>query len=229
MPSVSPLRHLPCLLIIYTPLDTHRSDTITLPDRPPADNDNDLTPRPLYIKKVKKWPSIPFSKGGRGRQEGKEDDRKSNKGFLGMNFPPSPKTRSSSAGELAKDKDKAKPDGDGDFNGAQNHPGAKGGGSSPTGARMAWLQGPAERQRASVSNHGNEADPHLRESFVQMEPNNLEEHELHDSSSQTGEDAGLPRYSDDQSSGDKHRKNTVLGRVATASTIYDKSARRGLV
>jgi len=93
---------------------------------------------------------------------------------------------------------------------------------------MAWLPGPAERQRASVSNHGNEGDPYLCESSVQMEPNNSEGHELHDSSSQTGGDACLPLYSDNQSSGDKHRKNTVLGRVATTSTKYDKSSRSGL-
>jgi len=93
---------------------------------------------------------------------------------------------------------------------------------------MVWLQGPAEKQRASVSNHGDETDPHLRESPVQMEPNNLEGHELRDSSSQTGEDACLLPYSDDQSSGDNHRKNTVLGRAAATSAKYDKSARRGL-
>jgi len=129
---------------------------------------------------------------------------------------------------LGKDKDKGKPDGDGYFNGARNHRGAKGAGSSPNGVRMARLQGNAERQRASVSNHGNEANPYLGDGSVQMEPNNSEEHELCYSSSQTREDACLLPYSDDQSSEDKHEENTVLGRAKTTSTKYDKSIRRGL-
>jgi len=108
-----------------------------------------------------------------------EADKKGSKsmesmtGLLGMEFPPSPGARSSSAGVLCKDRDKGKPDGDGYCNDARNPPpGGKGAGSRPNGARMAWLQWPAAWQTASVSNHGNKADPHLRENSVPMEPNN---------------------------------------------------------
>jgi len=89
-------------------------------------------------------------------------------------------------------------------------PGGKGAGLRPNGARMAWLQRPATWQMASVSNQRNKADPHLRENSVPMEPNNSERHELHDSSSHTGEDVCLLPYSDDQSTGDKHRKSSFL-------------------
>ena len=85
MPSVSPLRHLPSLPTIYTPLDIRRSDTIT-----PTENDNDIIPRPLFIKKVKQS-LMPFRKSGRGGREGKEKDGESKRGFLGMNFSQSSK------------------------------------------------------------------------------------------------------------------------------------------
>ena len=228
MPSTSPLRHPPSLPAIYTPLDIRRSDTITPTDRRPAGNDNDITPRPLRIKKVKKSPSMPFYKRGRGGEEGKEKDRESKRGFLGMNFPPSPRARSSSAGVLGKDRDTSDLDGDGDFSDGRNPLGGKGAGSGPNGARMTWLQRPAPRRAVSVSNHGNEANPHLRKNSVPMEPNNSEGHESHNSSSHTGEDAGLLPYSDYQSTGDKHRKNTFLRRAASTSAKYDKSARRRL-
>jgi len=80
----------------------------------------------------------------------------------------------------------------------------------------------------NVSNHSNKADPHLRENSVPTELNNSAGHEWHDSSSQTGEDACLLPYSDDQSMGDKHKKNTFLRRVTSISAKYDKSARRRL-
>ena len=126
---------------------------------------------------------------------------------------------------MGKDSDKGK---DGDFNDAGNPPGRKGARSSPNGARMAWLQRPAAWQTASVSNHGNGADPHLRENSVSMKLNISAGHESHDSSSHTGEDACLLPYSDDQSTGDKHRKNTFLRRVTSISPKYDKTARRRL-
>jgi len=43
-----------------------------------------------------------------------------------MNFPPSPMTRSSSAGVLGKDKGKGESDGDGALNESQNPAGGKG-------------------------------------------------------------------------------------------------------
>ena len=145
-----------------------------------------------------------------------------------MGFPPSPRARSSSAGVLGKDWDKGRPDGDGDLNDARNTPGGKGIGLSPTGARMAWLQRPGARQMASVSDHGNKTDSHHRENSVPMEPDNSEGPESHDSSSRAGEDACLLPYSDDQSAGDRHRKNTFLRRAASTGAKYDKSARRRL-
>jgi len=94
--------------MIYIPLDIRRSDTITPAGRRPTKNDNHVTPRPLRIMKTRKSPSVPIRKKSRGGQEGKKKDRGSKKGFLGMNFPPSPRARSSSAGVLGKDKDKDK-------------------------------------------------------------------------------------------------------------------------
>ncbi|PUU76063.1 hypothetical protein B9Z19DRAFT_1130386 [Tuber borchii] len=91
------------------------------------------------------------------------------------NFSPSPMARNSSA----------------------EPPGGKGAGSRPNEARMPWLQRPAARQTPSYSNHGNIADPHLRESSVPTEPNYSEGHEPNDSASLTGEDACSLRYSDD--------------------------------
>jgi len=228
MHSDSPLRHLPSLPVIYTPSDIRRSDTITPTGRRPNENDNDITPRPLRIKKVKKSPSMPFRKKGRGGQEGKEKDRESKRGFLRRSFPPSPRARSSSAGVLGKDRDKGNPDRDEDFNDAWNLPGGRGSGSNPNGARMAWLQRPGGRQMTSVSGHGNETDPHRRKSSVLMEPNNPEGHESHDSSSHTAGDVCLLPYSDDQSTGDRNRKNTFLRRAASTSAKYDKSVRRRL-
>jgi len=228
MPSVPPPHHLPSLPIIYTPLDIRRSDTITPTGRLPIEDDNDITPRPLRIKKVKKSPSMPFRMKSRGRQEGKEKDKESRRGFLGMGFPPSPRARSSSAGVLGKDWDKGKPDGDGDINDARKPPGGKGAGSSPTGARMAWLQRPGARQMASISDHGNKIDSHRRGNSVLMELNNSQGHESHDSSSHAGEDACLLPYSDDQSTGDRHEKNAFLRRAASTGAKYDKSARQRL-
>ena len=52
-----------------------------------------------------------------------------------------------------------------------------------------WLgyERPAAIQRVSVSNHGNGADPHLRENSPPLELHNLERLESHDSSSPTRE------------------------------------------
>ena len=85
-----------------------------------------VKPRPLRIMKIRKSPSVPSRKKSRERQEGKEKDRGSKKRFLGMNFPPSPMTRSSSAGVLGKDKGKGESDGDGALNESQNPAGGKG-------------------------------------------------------------------------------------------------------
>jgi len=60
---------------------------------------------------------------------------------------------------------------------------------------MAWLQRPAAKHTASVSNHGNEADPDLRQNSVPMEPNNSEGYEPDDSSSHSREDTCLLPYS----------------------------------
>ena len=223
MPSASPLRLLPSLPIIYTHLDIHRSDTIA-----PTENDNNIIPRPLCIRNVKQSPSMPFRKSGRGGQEGKEKDGESKRVFIGTNLSQSSRARSSSAGVLGKDRDKGKPDGDGDFNHARNFFGGKGAKSSPNGTRMPWLQRLVARQTASVCNHDNGADQHLRENSVQIELKHSEGKEPHDSTSQTGEDACLLPYSDDQCPGDKHRKNTFLRWAASTRAKYDKSARRRL-
>ena len=70
--------------------------------------------------KIGKSPSAPIREKSRERREGKEKDRGSKKGFLGMNFPPGPRARSSSAGVLGKDKGKGKSDGDGGLSESQN-------------------------------------------------------------------------------------------------------------
>ena len=54
--------------------DLRRSGMITSRDRQPAENSNDITPRPVPIKRVKKSPQMLFRKGGRA-QEGKGKDR----------------------------------------------------------------------------------------------------------------------------------------------------------
>ena len=81
---------------------------------------------------------MPFRKGGRDEREGREKDKESKRRFLGMKFPRSPRARSSSVSVLSLDRDRGKPDGGGDFNGAPNPPGREGVGSSPHGPRMAW-------------------------------------------------------------------------------------------
>jgi len=173
---------------------------------------------------------VPIHKKSRGGQEGKEKDRGSNKEVLGMNFPPSPRARSSSAGVLGKDRDKDKSDGDGDLNESPNPAGGRGAGSNTDGGRMAWLQWPAAGHMTSVSNYGNGADTHRRESSVPMELNNSEVRESHSPSIPTGEDACLLLYSYlyNQSTGGKHRKNAFLRRAASTSAKYDKSSRRRL-
>jgi len=88
---------------------------------------------------------------------------------------------------------------------------------------MAWLQWPAAWQTASVSNHGNEADPHLRENSVPTELNNSAGHGSHDSSSHTGEDACLLPYSDGQSTGDKHRR-LEQRRSGTMNCVLEEAA-----
>jgi len=84
------------------------------------------------------------------------------------------------------------------------------------------------RQTGSVSNHGNVADPHLRESSVPMALDNSEGYEWHDSSSHIRENTFLLPYSDDRSTRAKHKKDSFLPRAASASAKYDKSARRRL-
>ena len=75
--------------------------------------------------------------------------------------------------------------------------GGKGAGSSPNKARMARLQSPAARQKISVSNHGDEADPHLGKNSVLVEPNNSEGDQPYHSSSNIGGDAYLVPCSND--------------------------------
>ncbi|RPA90155.1 hypothetical protein L873DRAFT_1795647 [Choiromyces venosus 120613-1] len=228
MPPVSPLRHLPSLPIIYTPLDIRRSDTITPTGRRPMEDDSDITPKPLRIK-VKRSPSMPFRKKPKGGQDGKEKDKESKKGFLGMNFPPSPRARSSSAGVLDKDKDKGKSDKDGDPNDAHNPANGKAAGSSPGAARMAWLQRPAARQMASIPDHGEETDSsHHRGNFAPVERNHSEGYESRDSSSHAGEDACLLPYSDGHFAEGKNRKNAFMRRASSTSAKYDKTARQRL-
>ena len=53
MPSVSPFGYLPSIPIIYTPLNIRRSATITTKGLLRTENENDITPRPLHIQKVK--------------------------------------------------------------------------------------------------------------------------------------------------------------------------------
>ena len=91
-----------------------------------------------------------------------------------------------------------------------------------------WLQRPATGHLRSVSNYGNEADPHRPENSVPMELNNSQGRESHSSPIPTGEHACLLPYSYDQSTGGKHRKDTLLRRAASTSAKYDRSVRRRL-
>ena len=145
----------------FGPLFIIISSTITPTGRSSTADDNYIKPRPLHIKKVENSPSMPFRKRGRGRQEGKEEDRESNRGFLGKNMSPKPRVRGSSAGALGQDRDNGKTDGEGDFNDTRNLRGRKGAVLSSSGARMAWLPRPAAGQTESLSNHCNRADPYL--------------------------------------------------------------------
>ncbi|KAG0633533.1 hypothetical protein HOY80DRAFT_1104625 [Tuber brumale] len=227
-PPISPLRHPPSLPIISTPSHIRRSDTITPTGRPFIEDDSDITPRPLRIKKVKKSPPMPFRKKGGGCQEGKEKDKESKRGFLGMNFPPSPRARSSSAGVLGMGKDKGKPGRDGDINDAHIHTCGKGLGSSPGAAKMIWLQRPTARQMASIPNHDEGIDSYHRENFPPMEHNRSEGYESRDSTSRVGEYACLLPYSSDRLADDKHRKNAFLRRASSTGAKYDKTARQRL-
>ena len=138
---------------------------------------------------------MPFRKrdSDRGGQEGKKRNGELKQGYHGKNFPSSPRA-GSPAGVLGKDRDKGKPDGDGYCIDARNPHGRKGTGWRPNGVMMAWLQRLDARQTASVSNQGNETDPHLRDNSAPMEPKNSERRGSHDSSSWSGEDACLPPY-----------------------------------
>jgi len=102
MPSVSPFV-IALLSIIYRALVIRCSCMITPTDPQSIENDNDITPWPLRSKKVKKSPSMPVRKSGRGGQEQTEKDRGWNRGFLGMNFLTSSRACGSSAGILSKD------------------------------------------------------------------------------------------------------------------------------
>ncbi|CAZ83056.1 unnamed protein product [Tuber melanosporum] len=173
---------------------------------------------------------MPFRKKGGGRQEGKEKEKEyeSKRGFLGMNFPPSPRARSSSAGVLGLGKGKGKPGRDGDLNDADNPAGGKGPGSSSSAAKIIWLQRPTTRQMASIPNHGEAADSYHRENFPSMELNHPEGCESHDPLSRAGEYACLLPYSSDRLANDKHRKNAFLRRASSTGAKYDKTARQRL-
>ena len=93
-----------------------------------------------------------------------------------MNFPQNPRARSSSAGVLGKDKDKGKPDGDGDFNDSRYSSGER----LPDRTRIerGWpCYNGLLREKWRSYNHGNMADPHHHENYVPMEPNNSEGHD----------------------------------------------------
>jgi len=127
-----------------------------------------------------------------------------------MNFPLCSRARRSSAGVLGKEGDKSKPNGDGDCQSCLEPPRRERCKIESQWSEDGVAARPAGTQRVSVSNYGNEADPHLRENSVLIELNNSEGHECHDSSTHTGKDAYSLPYSDDQSEGDKHRKKTFL-------------------
>ena len=131
LPSSSPLPR----NYLHT-FDLRRSNTIASMCRQPTEKGNDITPRPLHIKRVKKSPPMPFRKRGRAQKE-KEKDRASSTGFLGMKFRSSPRAHSSCAGVLGKDGGKGRTDWNGDFNNARSRKGAE---WSRSRARMAWLK-----------------------------------------------------------------------------------------
>ncbi|PWW77832.1 hypothetical protein C7212DRAFT_362443 [Tuber magnatum] len=206
-PPVSPLRHLPSLPLISTPLDIRRSNTIIPTSRQSIEDGSDITPRPLVIKKIKKSPSMLFRKKDKGGQAGKEKDKELKRGFLGMNFPPSPRARSSSTGVLGQDKEKGKLDRDGDLNDAQNPAGGKGPASSPSAGRMSWPQRPAAGQIESAPNRDKETRSYQRENFPPMEHNHPEGCQFADN---------------------KHGKSTFLRRASSTSAKYDKIPRQRL-
>lgn len=107
-------------------------------------------------------------------------------------------------------------------------PSGQGAGSSSPGTRMTWLQPPATKQTVSVSTKGDEANPHQCDISVPMELDSSEGHESHYSSSHPRENVYLLLYSDDQSTRDKHRKNTFLRRAVSTSAKYDRRVRRRL-
>ena len=144
----------------------------------------------------------------KGRQEWTGKDRESKRGFLGMSFQPSPRASCTSVGVEDKDRDKSKPNG-AEISMMPRTPMAE---KVQDRALMerGWPGCIIERQTASVSKHGNGANPHFRKNSVPLEPNNSEEHKSHDSSSRTGEDSCLLPYSDDQSTVHRHRS---IGRI----------------
>jgi len=140
VPSVSPLRHLP-----PNYLHTLRHQSLG--------NDN-----PYASRRLKNRPQCRSVKGG---QEGKGKDRESKRGFHRISFPLSPRDRSTSVGVLGKDRDKSKPNGEGDFKDAGNLAGGKGAGSIPDGARIAGLHfnGLLQDRRRAAPTTANELIP----------------------------------------------------------------------
>ena len=166
-----------------------------------------LHPGP-YISRRLKITINTLLERGRARQKGRGSDGKLKRGFLGMNFPQSPRARSSSGGVLGKDSDKGISDKGGDFKNSRYSSGGKAARSNPNRARMAWLRyNGLLREKWRVSNYGNIADSYLNENYVPMRLNNWEGHDLYDCSCHTREHACLLPYSDDQSTSDKHRNN----------------------
>ncbi|CUS14992.1 unnamed protein product [Tuber aestivum] len=227
-PPVSPLRHLPSLPIICTPLDIRRSDTATPMGRRSIGDDSDITPRPLGIRKIKKSPSMLFRKKCRGGRGGEDKDRESKRGFLGMSFPPSPRARSSSAGVLDKDKEKDKLDRGGALNNPQCPAGGNAQGSNPSAERMSRPQWPAAGQMGGVPYRDGGTHSHHRENFPPMEQNHLEGRESRRSSSHAGRNVRLLPHCKSQFADSRQGKSTFLRRAASTSAKYDKMARQRL-
>jgi len=93
-------------------------------------------------------------------------------GFLGINFPPSPRACSPSAGVLGKDRDKCKPDGDGDSNVARSPPAEKVRNRALMERGWPGYNGlPQDKRRVSRAT-ATKLIPTFRQSFIPMELNN---------------------------------------------------------
>jgi len=178
-------------------------------------NDN-----PYASRRLKNRPQCRSVKGG---QEGKGKDRESKRGFLGISFPLSPRDHSAAVGVLGKDRDKSKHGGD--FNDVGNLAGGKGAGSSPDGARIAWLHFNdllQDRRRVSLTT-ANELIPIFWKISSQYSPI-IPKGRTHRRGFLF---ATLP-YSHDQSTVHRRRKNKFLQQAASTGTKFDKPARRRL-